>query len=251
MRISGSERRQQNGFLTGMPLFAMAMFFLAAALYCCFNRTLLLAAVFLLAVGLLLLVLGMRRVKREAEAILRFIRERSVFYHRCSPALTISDFLSFLRQEGFVLTEYPFGNYYGHWRMDQKHICHFFVANNDTPDCPEAESYSELFIRTVCESGMSAGSQYLLDLEYGSGLEQKSPQYIQAAREGFMHDKQGIPFGFRLAFDTRDHILYCAEAVTRIVWQKNEVPAICVSELLKKLLKSPDVCSGKDFDEMR
>ena len=68
--------KQRSFFQTGMPLFAMAMFFLAAALYCCFNRALLLAAVFLLAVGLLLLVLGMRRVKKEAEAILRFIRER-------------------------------------------------------------------------------------------------------------------------------------------------------------------------------
>ena len=25
----------------------------------------------------------------------------------------------------------------------------------------------------------------------------------------------------------------------------------CGSELLKKLLKSPDICAGKDFDEMR
>ncbi len=33
--------------------------------------------------------------------------------------------------------------------LADNHSCHFFVANNDTPDCPEAESDSKLFIRTV------------------------------------------------------------------------------------------------------
>lgn len=111
----------------------------------------------------------------------------------------------------------------------------FFVANNDTPDCPEAESYSSLFIRTVYGAGRAAGSQYLLDLEYGAGLEQKSPEYIQAVREGLMHDKNGFFFGFRLAYDTQDNSLYCAEAVTRIIWHKSEALAIYSGELLKKL----------------
>ena len=114
-------------------------------------------------------------------------------------------------------------------------LCGCTLANNDTPDCPEAESYSKLFIQIVCESGMSLGSQYLLNMEYGARLEQKSPEYIQAVREGFMHDKQGVPFGFRLAYDTQDDILYCAEAIIRIVWHKSDPLAIYVSELLKKL----------------
>ena len=73
------------------------------------------------------------------------------------------------------------------------------------------------------------------DLEYGAGLEQKSPEYIQAVREGLMHDKNGFFFGFRLAYDTQDNSLYCAEAVTRIIWHKSEALAIYSSELLKKL----------------
>ena len=52
---------------------------------------------------------------------------------------------------------------------------HFFISNNDTPDCPEVESYSKLFIRIVYGSGMSLGSQYLLDMEYGAGSKQRHP----------------------------------------------------------------------------
>lgn len=50
-----------------------------------------------------------------------------------------------------------------------------------------------------------------------------------------MRDKQGFFFGFRLAYDTREDILYCAEAVTGILWQKNEAFGIYVSELMKRL----------------
>ena len=171
---------------------------------------------------------------------MRFVQESSAFYHRCYPPLRVTDILDCLKNEGFEVAEYPFDNYYCHRNIGRKFRCHFFVANNDTPDCPEAESYSKLFIRIVCESGVSLGSQYLLDMEYGSGLEQKSPEYIQAVREGFMHDKQGVPFGFRLAYDTRDDILYCAEAIVRIVWHKSDPLAIYVSELLNKLFFEQD-----------
>lgn len=240
MDIKNETYRQRSYFQTGMPLFGVALVFLVAAICFCLRRDSLLLAVILLVIGLLLMMLGAGSVKGETKHILRFVQEKSVFYHRYDPPLKIIDLLDCLKDEGFEVTEYPFGNYYCHRYIDQKYSCHFFVANNDTPDCPEAERYSELFIRTVCESGMAVGSQYLLDLEYGSGLEQTSPQYIQAVREGFMHDKQGILFGFRLAYDTRDDILYCAEAVTRIIWQKNDALAIYASELLKKLFFEQD-----------
>lgn len=232
--------RQRSFFQTGMPLFVVALFFLIAALCFCLKRGTLLLAVVLLVIGLLFLMLGAGRVKKETKNILRFVQESSVFYHRCYPPLRVTDILDCLKKEGFEVAAYPFGNYYCHRNIGQKFGCHFFIANNDTPDCPEAESYSELFIRIVCESGMSLGSQYLLDMEYGARLEQKSPEYIQAVREGFMHNKQGVPFGFRLAYDTQGDILYCAEAIVRIIWHKSDPLAIYVSELLKKLFFEQD-----------
>ena len=237
MNIKNEIYRQKSFFQTGMPLFVAALFFLIPAFCLCLRGNTLLLAVALLVIGLLLIMLGVGRVKGETKRIQGFVREKSVFYHRYNPPLTISELLDCLKKEGFEVEEYPFGNYYCHKYIAQKYCCHFFVANNDTPDCPEAESYSKLFIRTVYEAGRSAGSQYLLDLEYGAGLEQKSPEYIQAVREGFMHDKNGFFFGFRLAYDTQDNILYCAEAVIRIIWHKSETLAIYSGKLLKKLLK--------------
>ena len=235
MDIKNEIYRQKSFFQTGLPLFGAALFFLIPAVCFCLRRGTLLLAVMLLLIGLLLLMLGVGRVKGETKHIQEFVREESVFYHKYDPPLTISGLLDCLKEEGFEVEEYPFGNYYCHQHIDQKYCFNFFVANNDTPDCPEAENYSRLFIQTVYEAGRAAGSQYLLDLEYGAGLEQKSPEYIQAVQEGFMHDKYGFFFGFRIAYDTQDNVLYCAEAVSRIIWHKSEVLAVYSGELLKKL----------------
>ncbi len=235
MDVKNEMYRQRPFFQTGMPLFGAALFFLIPAIYFCLKRNTLLLAVALLVIGLLLIMLGVGRIKGETKQILRFVQEKSNFYHKYDSPLTISGLLERLQEEGFEVAEYPFGNYYCHRYIGRKYCCHFFVANNDTPDCLEAESYSRLFIRTVYGAGRAAGSQYLLDLEYGAGLEQKSPEYIQAVREGLMHDKNGFFFGFRLAYDTQNNSLYCAEAVTRIIWHKSEALAIYSGELLKKL----------------
>lgn len=230
---------QKTFFQTAAPPYAASLFFLFMALYCLLSQKPLSWAVLLLVIGLLLIMLGVKKTKQNTEHILRFIQEESVLRHKCSPPLTVDGLLDSLRQEGFEVMEYPFGNYYCRRNIDPKHTVHFFVANNDTPDCPEAESYSALFVRTVCEVGMAAGWQYLLDLEYGPRLEREAPQYIQAVREGIMHDKQGVFIGLRLAYDTQDHILYCAEAVTRIIWHKSEVLAIYANELLERLFLPP------------
>lgn len=243
MDIKNEIYRQKSFFQTGLPLFGAALFFLIPAVCFCLRRGTLLLAVMLLLIGLLLLMLGVGRVKGETKHIQEFVREKSVFYHKYDPPLTISGLLDCLKEEGFEVEEYPFGNYYCHQHIDQKYCFHFFVANNDTPDCPEAENYSRLFIQTVYEAGRAAGSQYLLDLEYGAGLEQKSPEYIQAVQEGFMHDKYGFFFGFRIAYDTQDNVLYCAEAVSRIIWHKSEALAVYSGELLKKLFLR-EVSSG-------
>ena len=230
---------QKTFFRTAAPPYVASLVFLVMALYCILSQKPLSWAVLLLVIGLLLIMLGVRRTKQNTEHILWFVREKSALCHKYSPPLTIDGLLDDLKQEGFEVMEYPFGNYYCRRNIDPKRTIHFFVANNDTPDCPEAESYSVLFVRTVCEVGMAAGWQYLLDLEYGPRLEREAPQYIQAVREGIMHDKQGIFIGFRLAYDTQDHILYCAEAVTRIIWHKSEVLAIYTSELLERLFLPP------------
>lgn len=243
MDIKNEIYRQKSFFQTGLPLFGAALFFLIPAVCVCLRRGTLLLAVMLLLIGLLLLMLGVGRVKAETKHIQEFVREESVFYHKYDPPLTISGLLDCLKEEGFEVEEYPFGNYYCYHHIDQKYCFHFFVANNDTPDCPEAENYSRLFIQTVYEAGRAAGSQYLLDLEYGTGLEQKSPEYIQAVQEGFMHDKYGFFFGFRIAYDTQDNVLYCAEAVSRIIWHKSEALAVYSGELLKKLFLR-EVSSG-------
>lgn len=231
--------KQKSFFQSSMPSLAASLFFLIMSLYCLLNKKPLLWAVLLLMIGLLFLTFGIGWVKRDMKHILRFVREESVFFHKCSPPLTIAGLLEGLKQEGFAVTAYPFGNYYCQRDIDPKHKVHFFVANNDTPDCPEAEDYSTLFIRTVYETHMAAGRQYLLDLEYGAKLKQKSPEYLQAAREGLMHDKQGFCFGFRLGYDTQDDTLYCADAVTCIIWHKGDRLAIYANELLEKLFLSP------------
>ena len=135
---------QKSFFQTGMPLFGASLIFLTAALYFCLKKDTLLLAVFLLAIGLLFIMLGAGSVKKETKQILRFVRESSDFYHRCQPPLTVNSLLDRLKGEGFQVTEYPFGNYYCHQKIREQYCCHFFVANNDTPDCPEAEGYSSV-----------------------------------------------------------------------------------------------------------
>lgn len=49
-----------------------------------------------------------------------------------------------------------------------------------------------------------------------------------------------VPFGFQLAYDTQDDILYYAKAIIRIIWHKSDPFAIYVSELLKKLFFEQD-----------
>lgn len=138
MDVKNEMYRQRPFFRTGMPLFGAALFFLIPAIYFCLKRNTLLLAVALLVIGLLLIMLGVGRIKGETKQILRFVQEKSNFYHKYDSPLTISGLLERLQEEGFEVAEYPFGNYYCHRYIGRKYCCHFFVANNDAPDCPEA-----------------------------------------------------------------------------------------------------------------
>lgn len=227
--------RQKTFFGTGLPLFAASLPFLLTSLYLLLKQSPLPVCILLLIVGLLFIMAGVRQTKRNNEQLLQFVYQNSAFTHQCQPPITISNLLKSLEQEGFELSEYPFGNYYAHRQLDKKHSCHFFLSNNETPDCPEAEEHSQIFIKTMFASGMSAGSQYLLNLEYGPNIAQKAPVYIELARSGFIHDTSNIPFGLRLVYDTQSNILYWTEAVMDVEWHKSEISAIYTAQLLQKL----------------
>ena len=231
-----TERYQQKTFFgTGLPLFAAALPFLLASLYLLLKQTQLPLCILLLTIGLLFIMASVWQTKRNNAQLLQFVRQNSTFTHQCQPSLKIDSLLHNLQQQAFELTEYPFGNYHAYRQLDKKHGCHFFLANNNAPDCPETEEYSKLFIKTVFETGLSAGNRYLLNLEYGAEIAKNAPEYIKVARDGFMCDKSGTPFGFRLAYDTKSNVLYWAEAVTDIDWHKSEVLAIYTAKLLRKL----------------
>lgn len=226
---------QRSFFRTGMPLLAAAILILILDLYGILHRGPLLPAVLLLAAGLALIVLGLRSGKKETLRILRFIRDNSALRHREDPSLTPEDLAERLRGEGFSVTGYPYGDYYCHRRFGGKFDCHFFLVNNDEPDVPEAEDFSALFVSTFLSASQTPGRHYVINLKYGPGLEQSCPTYIQRTRECFMYDKSGILFGCYLALDTREGVLYCAEAVTRVRWQKNDAFPIYLGGLLQRL----------------
>lgn len=215
---------QKSFFRTGFPLLGAAVAVLALCLYLLFHGLPPLPAALLLAAGIALIVRGVGSGKRESERILRFIRDQSAFRHRLEPPLTMAALLDRLRQEGFAVTEYPFGNCHGYREFAPKCVCHFFLSNNDAPgpDLQEDGGYAALFVQAHLSASMTCGQQYLVNLKYGPGLEEKSAAYIRASREGFIHDKHGNLFGFHLAWDTRENVLYCAEAVRRVVWQRGD-----------------------------
>ena len=230
---------QKSFFRTGFPPLGAALVLLGLSLYMLLHQFPLLLPVLLLAAGLALIALGLRSGKRESERILRFIRENSAFRHRCKPPLTMTDLLDRLRREGFAVTEYPFGNYHGYREFGSKCVCHFFVSNHDAPDLQEDGGYAGLFVQAHLSASQGPGTQYLLNLKYGPGLEERASTYLKAAQEGFIHDRHGFLFGFHLAYDTRDHILYCAEAVRQVVWQKGDALAAYTGGLLDRLFFSP------------
>ena len=59
--------------------------------------------------------------------------------------------------------------------------------------------------------------------------------FIKEAKKGFMITKDGVPFGFRIAYDTESHTLYYAEAVINVAWKKREMIANYTNVLLSKL----------------
>lgn len=228
--------RQKTFFHTGLPLLVISLPILLTTLYALLHNIPLHICILGLLSGLILVIQGARQGKKETTRLREFIRKNSSFTHKCRPPLTLDKLLALLKQEGFELTAYPYGNYYAYCKLDNKYDYHCFLANNDTPDCPEAEAYSKLFIQTVWQTGQAAGKSYILNLEYGADLPKKAGQYLKNIRDGFMCDKNGFWFGFRIAYDTKENILYCAEAITNVIWHQSEQPTIYTCRLLQKFL---------------
>lgn len=235
--MKGETCIQKSFFRTGFPLLGAAAAVLVLCLYLLLHGLPPLPAALLLAAGIALMARGVGSGKRESERILRFIRDRSAFRHRPEPPLTMAALLERLRREGFTVTEYPFGNCHGYREFAPKCVCHFFLSNNDAPgpDLQEDGGYAALFVQAHLSAGTTRGRQYLVDLKYGPGLEEKSAPYIRASREGFIHGRHGDLFGFRLAWDTRENVLYCAEAVSRVVWQRGDLFGAYAGGLVERL----------------
>lgn len=214
--------------------FLLGLFGLLLSLYFTINRSLLFSILFL-TIGIVLEVIWFRLILKGSKGAIQFVEETSTFIHNCSQWITVSDIVNTLKSKGFSVKEYPYGNYYCFLLLDKKHPYHFFVANNDTPDCREAEEFSALFISKIAETGSSNGNQYFVDFEYGNELDKKTPEFIEVLRKGFMITKDGMPFGFRVAYDTKTNILYYAEAVTSVVWQKGALLSTYTNKLFNQL----------------
>ncbi len=125
-------------------LWVLGLASLAVSFYSLLTRRPLLLSICLLAVGILLEVLWLKRLQESDTRFLKFIEETSSFEHPLTSPLVLSDLLDPLQSEGFEIEEYFDGNYYCHRQLNQKFTYHFFISNNDTPDCQEAEAYSIL-----------------------------------------------------------------------------------------------------------
>ncbi len=215
--------------------FLLALLSLFTALYILLFHGIILLPIFLLSIGIILEIRWLKSLQKGTKAIFHFVEEKSSFIHQNYSFAVFPNMIDTLRQEGFSIEKYPYGNYYCFLLLNGKHPYHFFIGNNDTPDCKEVEGFSKLFIEKIAEAISSYGSQYFVDFEYGANFGEKEAAFIKEAKKGFMITKDGVPFGFRIAYDTESHTLYYAEAVTNVAWKKRETIANYTNVLLSKL----------------
>ena len=227
---------QKNPVLNkSIILFLLGLVSLLGSLYSLLTQMSLLISICLLAVGLILEVLWFKALKSKDKEFLKFIEETSSFEHPLRSPLVISEIIGKLKSEGFEIKEYPYGNYYGQRQLNRNLAYHFFISNNDTPDCKEVEEYSTLFIQKIAQAGTSYGTQFFVAFEYGAEIQERSPEFVDVCRQGFMIAKEQGEFGYRIAYDTKADILYYAEAITNVIWMKTAIIGRYTSELFQKL----------------
>lgn len=227
---------QKNPFLCkSILLWLLGLVSLVGSFYILVTQKTFLIPLCLLAVGILLEVLWLKTLLVNDKQFLKFIEETSSFEHPLKSPLVMTELLNKLKSEGFEIKEYFDGNYYCLRQLNKKFAYHFFISNNDTPDCKEAEEYSALFIQKIAQTGYSYGTQFFVAFDYGAEIQKKSPEFIEVCRQGFMVAKEQGPFGYRIAYDTKANVLYYAEAITNVIWRKKEIINRYTSELFQKL----------------
>ncbi len=215
-------------------IYFTSLFFLVLALIFIFMGFFYIGAVFAVP-GIILFILCLSNAKKEALKIFKFVKENSVFTHNCHIPLTVQGFVDVLKNEGFEIEEYPYQNYYAHKMLNKNFTYHFFIANNDTPALKDEDKFADLFISKFMDRGMESAAEYIFDLEYGKDLENKMQDMMPVLRDGFIQTKDHFIFGYRAAYDTEKNILYYADAVKKIEWDKKAIVAQYTNTLLEKL----------------
>lgn len=195
----------------------------------------LLLSISLLIIGLLPIIICYNSLRQSERQLLKFIEETSVFIHNHQAPLALTEIISILQAEGFTIQKYPYENYYCVRKLQEKFLLHFFISNNDTPDCQKAEAFSILFIKKIAETGSSLGQQFFIAFEYGAHIQEKAPEFIALCKQGFITTKEQGSFGYRIAYDSQTATLYYAEAIANVVWNKKEIINQYMSKLLQKL----------------
>lgn len=195
----------------------------------------LLLAISLLIIGLVPVIVCYNSLRQSERQLLKFIAEASVFIHKRQAPLALTEIINILQAEGFTIQKYPYENYYCVRKLQGKFLLHFFISNNDTPDCQKAEAFSALFIKKFAEASSSLGQQFFIAFEYGTHIQEKAPDFVALCKQGFISTKEQGSFGYRIAYDSKTATLYYAEAVANVVWTKKAVINQYMSELLQKL----------------
>lgn len=230
---------QTNPFLgKNLILWLLGMLSLLGSLCSLLHRLSPVLTICFLMIGVTLEVLWVKTLSVHDEQLLKFVEEASSFVHKCQSPLTPSEITDKLKSEGFLVKEYPYGNYHCFRQVHKSLLFHFFISNNDTPDCKEAEAFALLFTQKMAEANASYGQQFFVAFEYGAEIQEKAPDFVALCQKGFMITKDQGVFGFRVAYDTKTDTLYFAEAVTRIIWRKKALLDRYTSQLFQKLFLS-------------
>lgn len=211
----------------------LGLFFLVITFYSLIKQVLLPISLCLCVIGVTLELIWFQSLSKSYRKLLKFVEESSSFVHPLKSPMTISELIHTLYLEGFEIKEFPYGNYYCLQKGEKKFLYHFFIANNDTPNCPETEAFCTLFIQKFVQSTSAYGREYFVDFEYGTDMQEKAPEYVAVCKKGFITTKNTPIFGFRIAYDTKADILYYAEAVGHVITKGDPIQHI--NTLFQKL----------------
>lgn len=200
-------------------------------------------AIIALIAGIVLEGLAFKEIAQEEKRLFKFIEEKSNFTHSFAVPLTSLRIVEKLKNMGFAITEYPMENYHCVKQFDKGYECHFFLLNDETPDCPEAETFSRLFITTTMEilaqqqDFKKDFKKFYMHLIIGEiDLENSTSDLQNTLRKGAIRNGvQGVLLGFTAGYDTNKNVLYCADAMTRVNWYRFSIIPKHMTSILVEL----------------